>query len=75
MFNVYVFQSFIRIQIHLRGKNKKRELITTETANSKQQNKDGVIENQNERKCNGDGSEWVTEIDTIDKKCTQIMIL
>lgn len=73
MFNVYIFQSFISIQIHLR--EKKRELITTETANSKQQNKDGVIENQNEKKCNGDRSEWVTEIDTIGKKCTQIMIL
>lgn len=57
MFNVYIFQSFISIQIHLREKKKKRELITTETANSKQQNKDGVIENQNEKKCNGDRSE------------------
>lgn len=46
------------------------EIFKTETAKSKQQNKDETIEakNQKERIYNEEGNEWATEIDSIDKE-------
>lgn len=49
-------------------------MFKTETAYWKQQNVTMENENQNERVYNEKGCEWATEIDTADKKLTQISV-